>query len=162
MLSQPNILEARSAGVNWSVQINQTDHQGLGTSWHQDNAYFGLSDGRLGTAMWTVGDKCFSPHGQWRPPRTFRNIPNNVEIHVALPSVIFKTQLYAAPNLNMRSNCTQHLVVILKSPHPTTQAVHDANLSNGTLHLVPNKDQQVRPLGKKSVVHWKKIAGVES
>jgi len=49
--------------------------QGLGTSWHQDNAYFGLSDGRLGTAMWT--------------------------------------------------------------------AVHDANLSNGTLHLVPNKDQQV-------------------
>jgi len=51
--------------------------QGLGTSWHQDNAYFGLSDGRRGTAMWT--------------------------------------------------------------------AVHDANLDNGTLHLVANKDKQVLP-----------------
>ena len=28
--------------------------QGLGTSWHQDNAYFGLSDGSCGTAMWTA------------------------------------------------------------------------------------------------------------
>ena len=35
-----------------------------------------------------------------------------------------------------------------------TQAVHDANLSNGTLHLVANKDEQVGPLGKKLVVHW--------
>ena len=28
--------------------------QGLGTSWHQDNAYFGLRDGRAGVAMWTA------------------------------------------------------------------------------------------------------------
>ena len=27
---------------------------GLGTGWHQDNAYFRLSDGRRGTAMWTA------------------------------------------------------------------------------------------------------------
>ena len=27
---------------------------GLGTGWHQDNAYFKLSDGRKGTAMWTA------------------------------------------------------------------------------------------------------------
>ena len=27
---------------------------GLGTGWHQDNAYFKLSDGKKGTAMWTA------------------------------------------------------------------------------------------------------------
>ena len=29
-------------------------HHGLGTGWHQDNAYFKLSDGKKGTAMWTA------------------------------------------------------------------------------------------------------------
>ena len=29
-------------------------HHGLGTGWHQDNAYFKLSDGKNGTAMWSA------------------------------------------------------------------------------------------------------------
>ena len=51
--------------------------QGLGTGWHQDNAYFQLSDGRKGTAMWT--------------------------------------------------------------------AVHDANINNGTLHVMAEMDEEVLP-----------------
>ena len=50
------------------------------------------------------------------PPQTSGNIQHNVKTHVALKSVICKTQLYAAPNLNTRSNCTQHLVVNFKPP----------------------------------------------
>ena len=50
---------------------------GLGTGWHQDNAYFKLSEGRKGTAMWT--------------------------------------------------------------------AVHDANIENGTLHVIPRMDSEVLP-----------------
>jgi hypothetical protein len=29
-------------------------NKGQGTSWHQDNAYFQVSDGTKGTAMWTA------------------------------------------------------------------------------------------------------------
>jgi len=51
-------LLVRDPGEGVCCYLSQTfwkpARHGLGTGWHQDNAYFKLSDGRRGTAMWTA------------------------------------------------------------------------------------------------------------
>jgi len=46
--------ENENANCYLSQTFWKPPRNGLGTGWHQDNAYFKLSDGRKGTAMWTA------------------------------------------------------------------------------------------------------------
>lgn len=46
---------------------------GLGTSWHQDNAYFALDSPQFGTAMWIPIDKATKENGTLRVMEGFAN-----------------------------------------------------------------------------------------
>lgn len=74
------VIEAVTALIDSPV-VRQLDQifvkpggSGKGTSWHQDNAYFHISDPSKGTAMWIALDDATIDNGtMWLVPGSFKN-----------------------------------------------------------------------------------------
>ncbi|MDE2126692.1 MAG: phytanoyl-CoA dioxygenase family protein [Armatimonadetes bacterium] len=80
----PSVVAAVDAliGVGSMLHLDQVflkpPHTGAGTAWHQDNAYFHISDPTMGTAMWIAIDDATTENGTLRVvPRRQRDQLNH-------------------------------------------------------------------------------------